>query len=205
MIVILEPEIGDDSPEKQAVLSYLRAKPGITPKEHKVTGTQQVLTEIYLVGDTSTLDREEIENLAGVDRVVKVSRSYAVLGRHFGDSRLYGFNYNGVTFNQDNLNIFAGLCAVDTPDHVEQMMRAVAEAGLECTRMGCLQATHQSLFFPGPRRGLPALGVRARGQVRYQGDRHGNYPGNTYRGNQQCPGGDRTSRRRDAADRHGGH
>ena len=127
MIVILEPEVGDSSPEKQNILDYLHAKPGIIPRIHQVTGTQQVLTEIYLVGDTSTLDKDEIENLAGVERVVRVSRSYAVLGRHSGDSRFYGFNYNGVTFNQDNLNIFAGLCAVDTPDHVEQMMKALRE------------------------------------------------------------------------------
>ncbi len=109
MIVILDPQLNTDSPETAAILEYLLATPGITPKVHCVIGAQQVLTEIYLVGDTSTLDRNAIESLSGVNRVVKVSRSYAVVGRHAGDSRSYGFNYNGITFNQDNLNIFAGL------------------------------------------------------------------------------------------------
>ncbi len=149
MIVILDPQLGGDSPETAGILEYLRAVPGITPKIHQVTGTQQVLTEIYLVGDTSTLDRAEVEALSGVNRVVRVSRSYAVLGRHAGDSRSYGFNYNGVTFNQDNLNLFAGLCAVDTPDHVEQMMRAVAEAGFECTRMGAYKPRTNPYSFQG--------------------------------------------------------
>ena len=149
MIVILDPQLGGDSPETAGILEYLRAVPGITPKIHQVTGTQQVLTEIYLVGDTSTLNRAEIESLSGVNRVVKVSRAYAVLGRHAGDSRSYGFNYNGVTFNQDNLNIFAGLCAVDTPAHVEQMMKAVAEAGLQCTRMGAYKPRTNPYSFQG--------------------------------------------------------
>ena len=149
MIVILDPQLGGDSPETAAVLEYLRAAPGITTKVHQVIGTQQTLTEIYLVGDTSTLERAEIEALAGVNRVVKVSRSYAVLGRHAGDSRSYGFNYNGITFNQDNLNIFAGLCAVDTPEHVEQMMKAVAAAGFECTRMGAYKPRTNPYSFQG--------------------------------------------------------
>ena len=149
MIVILDPQLGGDSPETVGILEYLRAVPGITPKIHQVTGTQQVLTEIYLVGNTSTLNRAEIESLSGVNRVVKVSRAYAVLGRHAGDSRSYGFNYNSVTFNQDNLNIFAGLCAVDTPAHVEQMMKAVAEAGFQCTRMGAYKPRTNPYSFQG--------------------------------------------------------
>ena len=149
MIVILDPQLSTDSPETAAILEYLRATPGITPKVHCVTGAQQMLTEIYLVGDTSTLDRNAIESLSGVSRVVKVSRSYAVVGRHAGDSRSYGFNYNGVTFNQDNLNIFAGLCAVDTIKHVEQMMQAVAQAGLECTRMGAYKPRTNPYSFQG--------------------------------------------------------
>ena len=149
MIVILDPQLSGDSPETVGILEYLHAVPGITPKIHQVTGTQQVLTEIYLVGNTSTLNRAEIESLSGVNRVVKVSRAYAVLGRHAGDSRSYGFNYNGVTFNQDNLNIFAGLCAVDTPAHVEQMMKAVAEAGFQCTRMGAYKPRTNPYSFQG--------------------------------------------------------
>ena len=37
------------------------------------------------------------------------------------------FVYNGVRFSQDTLHVFAGLCAVDTPEHVELMMKADLE------------------------------------------------------------------------------
>ena len=39
-----------------------------------------------------------------------------------------------------------------------------------------VQAAHQPVRFPGPRQDLPAVSVRARRQVRHQGDRHGDHP-----------------------------
>jgi 3-deoxy-7-phosphoheptulonate synthase len=149
MIVILQPDVTTASPMGLEVLEYLKAKPGITPRIHEVAGVQQILSEIYLVGDTSTLDRHEIESLPGVDSVVKVSRSYAVLGRHADDTRSYGFNYNGVRFDQDSLHVFAGLCAVDTLEHVEWMMKALSERGLSCTRMGAYKPRTNPYSFQG--------------------------------------------------------
>jgi len=149
MIVILKPDLTTGDPNGRAVLEFLEAKPGITPKLHQIAGAQQILTEIYLVGDTSTLDRDEIESLPGVERVVRVSRDYAMLGRHSGDTRDAGFTYNGVRFDQDSLHVFAGLCAVDTPEHVEQMMRALAERGQVCTRMGSYKPRTSPYSFQG--------------------------------------------------------
>ena len=65
MIVILKPDLTTRDATGRAVLEYLEAKPGITPQLHQIAGAQQMLTEIYLVGDTSTLDRDEIESLPG--------------------------------------------------------------------------------------------------------------------------------------------
>ena len=149
MIVVLSPNVKPDGPESRSVLDYLAARPGISPKVHQVTGSQQILTEIYLVGDTSKLDKDEIEALDGVERVVRVSREYAVLGRHLDDTRAYGFTYQGVRFDQDSLHVFAGLCAVDTREHVEQMMRALAEHGQVCTRMGAYKPRTNPYSFQG--------------------------------------------------------
>ncbi|MDH3377390.1 MAG: 3-deoxy-7-phosphoheptulonate synthase [Gammaproteobacteria bacterium] len=149
MIVILNPDTRPDSRECAAVLDFLRAKPGITPRVHHVTGTQQVLTEIYLVGDTASLDRDEIESLPDVERVVRVSREYRVLGRHRDDTRAYGFTYNGIRFDQDSLHVFAGLCAVDTREHVEQMMQALQQNGQQCTRMGAYKPRTSPYSFQG--------------------------------------------------------
>jgi 3-deoxy-7-phosphoheptulonate synthase len=45
--------------------------------------------------------------------------------------------------------VFAGLCAVDTPEHVEQMMRALAEHGQVCTRMGSYKPRTSPYSFQG--------------------------------------------------------
>lgn len=149
MIVILEPNLTQQSPDYQAVRNYLQSLPKITIREHQEHGTQQVLTEFYLIGDTAALSKDEIENLPGVDRVVRISEEYRILGRHRDDHRPTSFTYNGVTFSQDNLNIFAGLCAVDIAEHVELMLRALQAHGQVCTRMGAYKPRTNPYSFQG--------------------------------------------------------
>ena len=149
MIVILKSDINDHSPEYRQILDYLGNKSNIQTRIHQETGAHQTLTEIYLVGDTASLDKTEIESLAGVDRVVRVSEEYRILGRHKDDKRSTGFEYNGVSFSQDNLNVFAGLCAVDNPPHVEAMLKALRDNGQVCTRMGAYKPRTNPYSFQG--------------------------------------------------------
>jgi 3-deoxy-7-phosphoheptulonate synthase len=149
MIVILKPNITSEHDEFRQVVEYLAHKPNIRTRVHQEVGTQQTLTEIYLIGDTASLDKTEVESLAGVDRVVRVSEEYRILGRHHDDGRPSGFEYNGVTFSQDSLHVFAGLCAVDTREHVEQMLRALRDAGQVCTRMGAYKPRTNPYSFQG--------------------------------------------------------
>jgi len=149
MIVILDSKFTETSKEHQQALDYLCQLPGIAARVHKVQGAQQTLTEIYLIGDTKTLSIEDIHALPGVERVIRVSEEYRILGRHRDEQRVSGFEYNGVTFSQDNLNIFAGLCAVDTPEHVEIMLKALHERGQVCTRMGAYKPRTNPYSFQG--------------------------------------------------------
>ena len=122
MILILSPDTQPDSAEYRQLLDHLTQLPKIKARIHHEKGVQQTLTEIYLIGDTASLALADMESLPGVERAVRVSEEYRVLGRHKDDQRPTHFEYNGVRFGQDSLNVFAGLCAVDTPEHVEQMM-----------------------------------------------------------------------------------
>jgi len=150
MIVILAPHIRKYHAEYHKIMGYLENLPGIRFQVREIQGTQQLLTEIYLIGDTHSLSKEELEALPGVDRVVRVSQPCRILGRHAADdNRIAYFEYNGVTFSQDNLNILAGLCAVDTPQHVEMMMRALQENGQVCTRMGAYKPRTSPYSFQG--------------------------------------------------------
>ncbi|MBI3549013.1 MAG: 3-deoxy-7-phosphoheptulonate synthase [Elusimicrobia bacterium] len=149
MIVILRPDIGDESPEFKQILGYLSNKPNLQTRLHREVGELRSVTEIYLIGDTQALDRIEIEALPGVERVVRISEEYRVVGRHKDDGRPNGFEYNGVRFSQDSLNVFAGLCAVDTREHVEAMFKALRDRKQTCTRMGAYKPRTNPYSFQG--------------------------------------------------------
>jgi hypothetical protein len=116
---------------------------------HHVQGAQQMVTEVYLIGDTASLDLDDMASLAGVERAVRVSREYRVLGRHRNDRRPTSWEYRGVRFGQDTLNVFAGLCAVDTPEHVERMLAVLRDHGQVCTRMGAYKPRTNPYSFQG--------------------------------------------------------
>ena len=85
-----------------------------------------------------------------VAKVVRVSEPYRVLGRHKqGDDRPASFEYNGVQFGQDSVHVFAGLCAVDSRESVEAMMKALRDNGQVCTRMGAYKPRTSPYAFQG--------------------------------------------------------
>ncbi len=149
MIVILHHDIDENSNAFKKTWDYLNNLDNIRIQKHIVEGKFQRLTEIYLFGDTAALNKEAIETLPAVERVVRVSQEYRIIGRHKDSKRTIGFDYNGVHFDQDNLNIFAGLCAVDTKEHVEQMMKSLNENNLICTRMGAYKPRTNPYSFQG--------------------------------------------------------
>src|ERR1700694_2277919 len=133
MILILEPNARPDSPEYQVLTAQLDRLPGISYRVHREVGAEVTLPEIYLIGNTAALTLEQMQVLPCVEKAVRVSEAYRVLGRHKqGDDRPSSFDYNGVKFGQDSLNVLAGLCAVDSPESVDAMMRALKEHGQGC-------------------------------------------------------------------------
>jgi 3-deoxy-7-phosphoheptulonate synthase len=149
MILILTPNIDPESHAYKELMDRLSLMDDIQLRVHRVQGIEQSLTEVYLIGNTSSIALEDMKVLPGVERVVRVSEEYRVLGRHVGDDRSSHFDYQGLRFGQDTLHIFAGLCAVDSPVHVELMMRALRDHGQVCTRMGAYKPRTSAYSFQG--------------------------------------------------------
>lgn len=149
MILILTPNTDLQSAEYKQLIGFLDQLPNIQYRMHHEQGVQQRLTEVYLIGETTALSIDYMKGLPCVERVVRVSEEYRVLGRHKDDTRSSEFEYNGVIFSQDNLNIFAGLCAVDNPEHVERMLKALKDNGQVCTRMGAYKPRTSPYSFQG--------------------------------------------------------
>jgi 3-deoxy-D-arabino-heptulosonate 7-phosphate (DAHP) synthase len=149
MILILSSNVSEQAQEYQQLLAHLATLPGIQTRVHVERGIEKTLTEIYLIGNTKTLEIEDMQNLPCVERAVRVSEEYRILGRHKDDQRPTHFEYNGVRFGQDTLNVFAGLCAVDNREHVEIMLKAVHDNGQVCTRMGAYKPRTSPYAFQG--------------------------------------------------------
>ncbi|MDH4273961.1 MAG: 3-deoxy-7-phosphoheptulonate synthase [Gammaproteobacteria bacterium] len=149
MILILRPNVTRESDDFRQLSAHLAQFSNIRSRIHEERGEQQTLTEVYLIGNTAALDIDDMRALPGVERVVRVSEEYRILGRHHDEQRSCEFVYNGVRFGQDNLNVFAGLCAVDTPEHVELMLRALQAHGQQCTRMGAYKPRTNPYSFQG--------------------------------------------------------
>jgi len=149
MILLLHPNTDKTSDEYALLTTKLDKLDGIKYRVHDVQGDEQLLTEIYLLGTTSSLLLEEMQDYPCVERVIRISNEYRILGRHADESRASSFEYNGVTFGQNTLHIFAGLCAVDNPEHVEKMMKALQENGQVCTRMGAYKPRTNPYSFQG--------------------------------------------------------
>ena len=149
MILILSSNTGEQSPEYRQLLAHLATLQGIQTRVHVERGTEQTLTEIYLIGNTKLLDIEDMQSLPCVECVVRVSEEYRILGRHEDDRRPTHFDYNGVRFGQDMLHVFAGLCAVDNREHVGMMMKALRDNGQICTRMGAYKPRTSPYAFQG--------------------------------------------------------
>jgi len=150
MILVLEPNTDPAGTDWRILTGQLERLPSIQYRVHREVGSEVTLTEIYLIGNTAALTIEQMQVLPRVAKVVRVSEPYRVLGRHKqGDDRPSSFEYNGVRFGQDNLNVFAGLCAVDSPESVEEMMIALKAHGQVCTRMGAYKPRTSPYAFQG--------------------------------------------------------
>jgi len=150
MILVLEPNTHLDSLDYRMLTGQLERLPNVSFRVHREVGTEVTLTEIYLIGNTGALTTEQMQVLPCVAKVVRVSEPYRVLGRHQqGDDRPSSFDYNGVRFGQDTLNVFAGLCAVDSRESVEAMMQALRDHGQVCTRMGAYKPRTSPYAFQG--------------------------------------------------------
>ena len=149
MILLLRDDVVPGEAVYTALSAQLDRLPGIRWRFHEETGTEKVLREIYLIGSTSRLEAADMSMLPGVERVIKVSQEYRILGRHKGSERSSRFEYNGLVFSQDNLHVFAGLCAVDNEENVAATMAALKASGLTTTRMGAYKPRTSPYAFQG--------------------------------------------------------
>lgn len=149
MIIVLESDLQDPDQTLRMVNALAQQHPSITTKPYSFSGDRHAFTEVHLIGSTREVPTQPFESIPGVARVVRVSTRYRLIGRHRLESDSVGFEYNGVRFDDKTLHIFAGLCAVDTREHVDETMGALAREGITTARMGAYKPRTSPYDFQG--------------------------------------------------------
>ena len=149
MIIVMKSEFGPDSPETRQVIRTAERFPDVHTELHVIEGATRTLTEIYLLGPTTTISSEAFEEIAAVEKVIRIRERYRTIGRHEGRSEAVGFEYNGLHFGQDSFHLFPGVCAVDTRQNLEDTFRALRAAGIQTTRAGAYKPRTSPYDFQG--------------------------------------------------------
>src|SRR5574341_240585 len=149
MIIVMKADILPESPEVAQVIRMVERFPDVRAEVRKIQGTTRVLTEIYLLGSTTTIPQEPFEEFPAVEKVIRIRERYRSIGRHEGQAEAIGFEYNGIHFGQDSFLLFPGLCAVDSRENTEAMFRALKAIGIQTTRAGAYKPRTSPYDFQG--------------------------------------------------------
>lgn len=149
MIIVMRAHVAPDSEEVQRIQRAAAQYSGITTDVRSIVGSTRQLTEVYVLGTTTLVPTSAFEGLPGVEKVIRIRERFRSIGRHQGQAESVGFEYQGLHFTQDSFHVFAGLCAVDTPENVERTFRALKAAGLQTTRAGAYKPRTSPYDFQG--------------------------------------------------------
>ena len=115
-------------------------------KAHLSQGTERTI--IGVVGDIRRINREQFVRLAGVDRIVPISRPFKIASREFIQEDSV-FPIDGITIGGQDLVIIAGPCSVEDRGQLLEVAHAVREAGARALRGGAYKPRTSPYAFQG--------------------------------------------------------
>jgi 3-deoxy-7-phosphoheptulonate synthase len=131
---------------------------------HRSTGARQ--TVLGAVGATAAFDIRDLEVLAGVEQVHRISSPYKLVGRTFRPDDTVVEFANGVRLGGKDVVVMAGPCSVESRQQLFSTAAAVAAAGGRVLRGGAFKPRTSPYAFQG-------LGVEGLQLLREAGDQYG--------------------------------
>jgi 3-deoxy-7-phosphoheptulonate synthase len=105
-------------------------------------------TVIGLVGETRQVQKDQIQLMPGIDRIVPISRPYKLASREFSPAKTV-FPLDGVKIGGDEIVIIAGPCSVESRAQLLETAHAVREAGAHALRGGAFKPRTSPYAFQG--------------------------------------------------------
>jgi 3-deoxy-7-phosphoheptulonate synthase len=129
---------------------------------HRTTGVRQ--TVLAAVGARVDFDTRNLEVLAGVEQVHRISAPYKLSGRAFRPQGTVVEFGNGIKIGADRVVVMAGPCSVESRDQLFTVAEHVSKAGARVLRGGAFKPRSSPYSFQG-------LGLEALKLLREAGDR----------------------------------
>jgi 3-deoxy-7-phosphoheptulonate synthase len=159
MIVAMQESAAEE--QIQQVIQYLV---GLGFSVHRSTGARQ--TVVAAVGDRVDFDILNLEVLAGVEHVHRISAPYKLAGKSFRPQGTVVEFSNGVRIGGEDVVVMAGPCSVESRDQLFTVAEQVAKAGARALRGGAFKPRSSPYSFQG-------LGLAALKLLREAGDKFG--------------------------------
>ena len=131
---------------------------------HRTTGERQ--TVLAAVGARVDFDTRNLEVLAGVEHVHRISAPYKLAGRSFRPQGTLVNFPNGIKIGADQVVVMAGPCSVESREQLFTVAEQVSKAGARALRGGAFKPRTSPYSFQG-------LGLEALKLLREAGDRFG--------------------------------
>ncbi|MCD6460925.1 3-deoxy-7-phosphoheptulonate synthase [bacterium] len=106
------------------------------------------LVIIGVIGDITLIESDRIEELPGVESIMRVSRPYKLVSREFNPlDRVV--NVKGVKVGKDNFVFIAGPCAVENKEQMIETAKIVKNVGADMLRGGAFKPRTSPYDFQG--------------------------------------------------------
>lgn len=162
MVIVLKKDI--EIQQKEALKDFLKEKHF---KVNEIQGEEETI--LGAVGQLS-IDPREVEILAGVQRVIPISKPYKMASLEYKKEQTVISIKNNrgqiIKIGGSRLAVIAGPCAVETKEQINEVARRVASAGAVMLRGGAYKPRTSPYAFQG----LGADGVKL---LKEAGDKYG--------------------------------
>jgi len=144
MIVVMRE--GCTPQQVEAVVQAIR---DMNLKDHVIVGTER--TVVAVIGDDRYKDRDALESLPGVDRIVPILAPYKIASRqaHPEPSVIALGGRHGATVGGPRICMIAGPCSVEDRSRLLEVAQAVKEAGAHALRGGAFKPRTNPYEFQG--------------------------------------------------------
>jgi 3-deoxy-7-phosphoheptulonate synthase len=115
-------------------------------KTHLSEGEERTI--IGVVGDGRLADLQHLENLPGVDSIVRVLKPFKLVGRDFHPQDTI-IKVNGLEIGGGRIVVMAGPCAIESESQLFAAAKAVKEAGARVLRGGAFKPRSSPYSFQG--------------------------------------------------------